>query len=105
MTSPLQRRKILMVEDSPQIREILVLSLELERYEVHQAENGEQALRVLQNVRPVLIISDVNMPRMNGIEFFKALRQNKAFDTVPFIFLTANNAPEDIQLGHELGVE
>jgi putative two-component system response regulator len=105
MTSPLQRRKILIVEDSPEIRKILVLTLEMERYEVHQAENGEQGLRVLQQVRPDLIISDINMPQMNGIEFFKALRKNKSFDTVPFIFLTANNTPEDIQQGHELGVE
>ncbi len=105
MTSPLQRRKILVVEDNQEMRKILALTLELERYEVHQAENGEQALRVLQNIRPDLILSDINMPRMNGIEFFKALRQNKTFDTVPFIFLTANNSPEDIQQGHELGVE
>jgi putative two-component system response regulator len=105
MTAPLQHYKVLIVDDSPEIREVLVLTLELERYEVYQAKNGEEALRILQNVKPDLILSDVNMPHMNGIEFFKVLRENQRFDTIPFIFLTGNNLAEDILAGRELGVE
>lgn len=69
------------------------------------AENGQAALKILQQVIPDLIISDINMPRMNGIEFYKAVRKNPALTATPFIFLAANNAPEDIHAGRDLGVE
>ena len=105
MTTPFRNKKILLVEDSRDVRTVLVSSLELERYIVYQADNGQSGLKVLQAVTPDLIVSDINMPRMNGIEFFKAVRQNPLWTTIPFIFLTANNTPEDIQAGRSLGVE
>lgn len=105
MTAPLKRKQILLVEDSYEIRLILATALTNENYEVHQAEHGEIALKILERIKPDLIISDINMPRMNGIQFYKALRLNKALTTVPFFFLSANNTPEDIQQGRELGVE
>ncbi|MEK7312745.1 MAG: HD domain-containing phosphohydrolase [Chloroflexota bacterium] len=105
MTMPFQRKQILLVEDSRDIRDVLVNTLETERYTVYQAENGQAALKVLQLVTPDLIISDINMPRMNGIEFYKAVRQNPVWTAIPFIFLSANNTPEDVQAGRSLGVE
>lgn len=105
MTTPFQHRKILLVEDSREVRDVLASALELERYIVFTAENGQAGLRALEQAIPDLIISDINMPRMNGIEFYKAVRQNPAWTTIPFIFLTGNNTPEDIQIGRTLGVE
>ncbi len=105
MTAPFQNKKILLVEDSRDVREVLVSTLEVEQYSVYQADNGQSALKLLQQMTPDLIISDINMPRMNGIEFYRAVRQNPVWITIPFIFLTANNTPEDIQAGRSLGVE
>ncbi|MBI3760766.1 MAG: response regulator [Chloroflexi bacterium] len=105
-TTPLpQRRQILLVEDSSQVRQVLARALEAENYAVHQAEHGQAGLALLKRITPDLILSDINMPRMNGIEFYKAVRQNPAWVPIPFVFLTANDSAEDIQAGRELGVE
>jgi putative two-component system response regulator len=105
MTAPFQQKKILLVEDSREVREVLASTLEVELYQVFQADNGQSALKLLRQVTPDLIISDINMPRLNGVEFYKTVRQNPAWTTIPFIFLSANNTPEDIQAGKSLGVE
>jgi putative two-component system response regulator len=104
-TQPLARKQVLLVEDNNDMRQTLARTLELAHYSVHQAENGQIALVAMEKVTPDLIVADVNMPRMNGIEFYKALRQNPRWVTIPFIFLTAADTPEDVRLGRELGVE
>jgi putative two-component system response regulator len=104
MTMPFQNKQILLVDDSADIRTLLAQALELGRYVVHQAENGRAALKLLQRFTPDLIISDISMPFMDGIEFYKTVRQNKAWMTIPFIFLTGA-ANETIQAGRELGAE
>ncbi len=105
METPRENRQILVVEDSAEIRSAIVRLLEMDHFIVYQAEHGQTALKTLEKVTPDLILSDINMPLMNGIEFYKALRQNPLWTPIPFIFLTANDAPEDIQEGKELGVE
>jgi putative two-component system response regulator len=105
MDAPIQSKRILVVEDNPEMRKSVVNTLKLERYQVDQAENGQAALALLQRVTPDLILSDINMPRMNGIDFYRALRQNTRWVLIPFIFLTADDSPEEIRLGRSLGVE
>lgn len=104
-TQPFQSKHILLVEDNAEVRQTLAQALEMETYTVHQAEHGREALVILQRTTPDLILSDVNMPHMNGIEFYKAVHQDPRWVTIPFIFLTGNDSPEDIRLGRELGVE
>jgi putative two-component system response regulator len=105
MSTSFQRKQILVVDDSPEIRRGVALALELEHYVVHQAENGQAALQLLEQITPDLILSDINMPVMNGLEFYQAVRRNPRWLLIPFIFLTANDRPEDIQAGRTLGVE
>src|SRR5687768_12686192 len=105
MTTPLQRKQILLVEDNAEMRQAVSLTLSAERYSVVQAEDGRAALNLLERITPDLILSDINMPFMSGIEFYKALRQNPRWVLIPFIFLTANDTPADIRLGRSLGVE
>ena len=105
MMTPTQRKVILIVEDSPAIRESLRLTLELEGYAVHQAENGQRGLELLKQITPDLILSDINMPLMNGVEMYKVIRQNPKWTPIPFIFLTANDSPAEIQQGKALGVD
>ncbi len=99
------RKQILLVEDHYFVRDTIARMLEMEHFEVFIAENGFDALEILKKVRPDLILSDINMPAMDGITFYKTLRANPALAGIPFIFLTANDAPNDIQIGRELGVE
>jgi len=105
METPRVSRQILVVEDSTEVRRAIAQVLEMEHYIVHQAEHGRAALKKLEAMTPDLILSDINMPFVNGIEFHKELRKNPRWTPIPFIFLTANDAPEDIQAGRELGVE
>lgn len=103
-TTP-QDKIILVVEDNPEIRQLLVRELRLESFTVYAAMHGQAAIKILNDVRPHLILSDINMPVMDGIEFYKQVRQNPQWVTIPFIFLTANSSPAEIQQGRALGVE
>jgi len=105
MEAPVQKKLILVVEDNSEMRQALAHTLALEGYSVQQAENGQAALAKLQRLTPDLILSDMNMPRLSGIEFYRALRQNPRWTLIPFIFLTANDTPEDVRQGRSLGVE
>ncbi len=104
-TIPTNKRIILVVDDSAHIRSIITRALELENYATIQAADGVDALQVLQKVCPDFILSDINMPRMNGIEFYKNIRKNPTLTAIPFVFLTSNSSAEEIQEGRELGVE
>ncbi len=102
---PIQERLILIVEDSTQIRMIIAKALEAEGYKTKQGRNGLEGLELLKEAVPDLILSDINMPQMDGLEFFKAVRKNSSWTAIPFVFLTSHGTSEDIQRGRELGVE
>ena len=105
MNKAIIHNKILLLEDDVHLRRGISLALELHDFEVHQAANGKDGLALLEKLAPDLILSDINMPVMNGLDFFRQLRKNPLWTQIPFIFLTGNDATRDIQAGHELGVE
>ncbi|MFO7524825.1 MAG: response regulator transcription factor [Ignavibacteriaceae bacterium] len=95
--------KILICEDEPAMRTGLKDNLEFESYEVDTAENGKQGLdKILQN-KYDLIILDVMMPQMSGLDVCKAVRKNGI--TTPIILLTAKGEEIDKVLGLELGAD
>ena len=97
---------ILFVEDNEDLRDNAALVLELEGYQVQVARDGREALDILdQGFVPSLIVSDIMMPRMDGYEFFEAVRQQAHLKAVPFIFLTARGSRQDISLGRVLGAD
>ncbi len=100
-----KQKNILVVEDDAQVRQALSLALQLDGYGVLEAQDGLEGLASLKTTTPDLILSDVNMPRMSGIEFFQAVRKNKFWAGIPFVFLTANDTAPAVQLGHEIGAE
>jgi two-component system sensor histidine kinase/response regulator len=97
--------KILIVEDTVAIREEIFDILVMENYTVFQAENGEIGFEVALKEGPDLIISDILMPDLNGIEMFKKLQTNKKTIGIPLIFLSAKGEKEDIRNGMNLGAE
>lgn len=84
-------KKILIVDDEPDILEFLKYNLKKEGYEVVTANDGKQALGVAEREKPHLIILDIMMPELDGVETCRVLRSNKAFDDTPIAFLTARD--------------
>jgi putative two-component system response regulator len=96
---------LLVVEDDPAMLIALRDILENAGYVILTAENGQEALNILANSKPELILSDIAMPVMDGFEFLEAVRQRPSGATIPFIFLTARGTREDIFTGKSLGVD
>lgn len=85
-------KKILIVEDEIEIADAIKIVLEDEGYETDLAFNGEEALEILgRNAPPHLILSDIMMPKLDGHELFRRLKQNERFKNIPVIFMTAGN--------------
>ncbi len=97
--------KILVVEDEPDIRKLLHYNLTQDHYKVVEAENGEQALKIIQRDKPSLVILDLMMPGMSGLEVCRALRGQDATAKLPILMLTAKAGEADRVLGLELGAD
>jgi CheY-like chemotaxis protein len=80
---------ILVVDDEPEFRLLMRSFLMQEGWEVHVAENGEQALAKLGEEKIDLIISDVYMPVMDGIKFHRTVREMPGYEKLPFLFVSA----------------
>lgn len=81
-------KKILVVEDQIDTRESLSLLLTLTGFDVTTAENGQQALHTLQSFQPDLIITDIGMPYLNGINLMQRIREQMRFKALPIIAMT-----------------
>jgi two-component system chemotaxis response regulator CheY len=81
-------KKIMTVDDSPTIRQMLAMSLKGAGYEVVEAENGKDALSKLETEQVSMLITDLNMPQMNGIELIRSVRQSPGLRFLPIIMLT-----------------
>jgi len=95
-------KKILLVDDEPDIVEFLKYNLEQQNFEVIVGYNGEEALQKLAE-KPDLIVLDIMMPKLDGFETCKRIREKKEFENVPIVFLTAKAGEIDEIKGLELG--
>lgn len=86
--------KILAVDDSPSMRALLRNALVRQGYIVDQAEDGVAALEWLESNQPHVLITDINMPRMDGFELIEALRQCSRFQDLPILVLTTESSEE-----------
>jgi len=101
-----QKNKILLVEDDVMIVRMYQRKLELEGFKVFLAFNGEEGLEILKKEKPDIILLDIMMPKMNGIEMLKALKKNPATKNIPVIILTnLGDRPEDVTKAKELGAK
>lgn len=95
---------ILIVEDVPNVLELLEVTLRFKGYAVTTARNGEEALEAISQQRPVLIITDILMPKMDGYAFVQKLRLNPETRAIPVVFLSATYVtPEDRDFALSLG--
>jgi DNA-binding response OmpR family regulator len=97
--------KILLVEDELALRDTLAEILELNNFEVSLAKSGEDALDCLKNTAPDLIVSDIMMPGMTGLELIEKVYKQSQFKEIPFIFLSALASKEDQNNGIKAGAK
>ena len=98
-------RKILVIEDDLDLAKNLTELLEINEYQVLLATNGIEALEIVKNDRPDVIVSDVRMPGMDGAEFLQELRSNKLHRDIPFIFASAVVEPVEVRRLINLGAD
>ncbi|HRQ32594.1 MAG TPA: response regulator [Anaerolineales bacterium] len=95
---------ILVVEDVPNVLELLEVTLRFKGYAVSSARNGEEALEVIAKQRPALIVTDILMPKLDGYAFVQKLRLDPVTRSIPVIFLSATYVtPEDKEFALSLG--
>ena len=97
--------KILIAEDEPYIRELVLFMLRFAGYEVVAATNGEEAVQTALREKPDLILLDVRMPRMTGYDACRLMKANPDLRDVPVVFLSAKGQESEIQSGLEAGAE
>jgi phosphate regulon transcriptional regulator PhoB len=98
-------KKILVVDDEKDIVELIEYNLKKEGFSVIQAYDGESAVALAKKQKPDLLILDLMLPRMNGIDVCKAIRGNPATADLPIIMLTAKADELDKVLGLEIGAD
>ena len=98
-------KNILVIEDEEFVRETISDMLEIEGYIPILAKNGEAGLECLSQIKPDLILCDINMPVMDGYEVLERLKSTESLSTIPFIFLTAKASNDDMRRGMELGAD
>jgi two-component system, OmpR family, alkaline phosphatase synthesis response regulator PhoP len=101
----MSKSKILLVDDEPDILELISYNLEKEGYEVHTASNGREALEVARKIIPDLILLDVMMPEMDGMEACREIREDARLKHALIAFLTARNEDYSQIAGFDAGAD
>ena len=99
------KSKVLVVDDEPEAVELVEFNLKGAGYEVSTASDGAEALNKARRIQPNLVILDVMMPEIDGMEVCKLLRRDPATSNIPIIMLTAKASEVDRVLGLELGAD
>lgn len=99
------KQKILVVDDEPDIVELIAYNLKREGYQVHTASNGQEAVTTAKKVMPDLIILDVMMPKMDGIEACRIMRAMPEFKSTFMVFLTARSEEYSEIAGFNVGAD
>ena len=87
-------KTVLTVDDSRTMRDMLATALTQSGYRVVQADDGVQAIDMLAIETPDVIITDINMPRLDGFGFIEEVRSNPKYRAIPILVLTTENSPE-----------
>ncbi|QKO21710.1 response regulator transcription factor [Rhodoferax sp. BAB1] len=101
------KRHALIVDDQPDIRKLILMTMESEDFQLHEADNGVDALRLAQNLRPAIVLLDVMMP--GGLDGYQVCEKIKADEvlrqTTKVILLTARGQRTDIERGQSAGCD
>jgi len=98
-------KKILIVDDEPNIVMSLEYTFKKNGFEVYIARDGSEALEILNQVVPDVLILDIMMPKVDGFETLKQIKENRLLSSIKVVFLTAKNKASDIEKGLKLGAD
>ena len=98
-------KQILVIEDETDIREMLALRLKKERFQVLEAGEGMTGLKKAQEEQPDLVLLDLMLPFMNGLDILRKLRENRKTAQLPIIIVSAKGEESDVIVGLELGAD
>jgi len=98
-----RRKKVLVVEDNPATADMLETSLQMEGYDTVKIHAVGQAIQAMLSENPDLVLLDVMMPDVSGLEFLRYLRRDPRFDKVPILIVSARATAEDLEKGLEAG--
>ncbi len=104
-TMNISKGRVLIIEDSPTQAEGLKYILEQNKYDVQIARNGHQAQYFIRMIDPIIVISDVMMPEMNGYEICRWIKNHAQYEHIPVILLTSLDHPQDVVAGLESGAD
>ena len=96
---------ILITEDESDIRELIAYHLEKNSFSVKQAKSAEEALPIINEQKPIMIILDLMLPKMSGLELCHKLKKESQTQDIPILMLTAKSEKEDIIKGLEMGAD
>ncbi len=99
------RDRILVVEDERDVREMIRIHLKAAGFDVLEAHNGAEGLAIAKQDLPAVIILDLMMPEMSGVEVCRALRRNPTTSRIPILMLTAKSTEDDKVVGFECGAD
>lgn len=102
---PQDKKKILLIEDDSFLISMYTTKFELENFEVVAAEDGEKGLGLAVKEKPDIILLDILLPKMNGFEVLKELKNNKETSPIPVILLTNLSQKNEIEQGLALGAQ
>lgn len=105
MTMSSAKHKILIVDDEPDIRELIEYNLKKEGYQVYTASNGQEGVTEAKRILPDLVILDIMMPKMDGIEACRILRSMNEFKNTFMVFLTARSEEYSEIAGFNVGAD
>lgn len=97
--------RVLVVDDDLVIRQLIGINLELEGFEVHLAADGEEGLRQAVEVLPDVVVLDVMMPRLDGLEVARRLRADPRTAAVRLVLVSARAQAADLQRGEDMGAD
>ncbi len=95
--------RVLMVEDHPDIADLYQLKLQLDGYRVAVASNGAAGLRLARSLTPDVILLDIHIPQLDGLQVLAALREDETTENVPVVVCSEDDNPQLIKEAHRLG--
>lgn len=100
---PKEKIKILLIEDNPFLLNMYATKFELENFKVVMAEDGEKGLKTAIKEIPDIILLDIMLPKMDGFEVLKGLKEEKSTQAIPVILLTNLSQKEEVERGLSMG--
>lgn len=98
-------KKVLIVEDQPDVRDLIRITLELEHFEIHEAPDGMAGLAEAQRLRPDLVLLDIMMPGLDGLQLCHRLKSDPALKRTRVVMLTARDQAADRRQASQAGAD